>query len=47
MDTSAIFIFKRRTGTIYAAETLSEIYSLDEETLRHNFNLIVHSWDAN
>ena len=40
-------VLKRRTGTIYAAETLSEIYSLDEETLRQNFNLIVHSWDAN
>ena len=40
-------VLKRRTGTIYAAETLSEIYSLDEEALRHNFNLIVHSWDAN
>ena len=40
-------VLKRRTGTIYAAETLSGIYSLDEETLRQNFNLIVHSWDAN
>lgn len=40
-------VLKRRTGTIYAAETLSETYSLDEETLRQNFNLIVHSWDAN
>lgn len=40
-------VLRRRTGTIYAAETLSEIYSLDEEALRHNFNLIVHSWDAN
>lgn len=40
-------VLKRRIGTIYAAETLSEIYSLDEETLRQNFNLIVHSWDAN
>ena len=36
-----------RSGTIFAAETLSGIYSLDEETLRQNFNLIVHSWDAN
>ena len=40
-------VLRRRTGTIYAAETLSEAYSLDEEALRHNFNLIVHSWDAN
>lgn len=40
-------VLKRRTGTIYAAETFSGIYSLDEETLRQNFNLIVHSWDAN
>lgn len=40
-------VLKRRTGTIYAAETLSGIYSLDEETLRQNFNLIVHSWDVN
>lgn len=40
-------VLKRRTGTIYAAETLSDTYTLDEETLRQNFDLIVRTWDAN